>query len=111
MAANRIAADIAEGGPAFPAADMQRAHEIAAAAVIGVEDSNERDRVYTLARAAAVRGMTLRQWYAGLAMQGLLANDGEGPFESREENARYRARVARRMADALVKEMATGSAS
>lgn len=48
-------------------------------------------------------GMTLREWYAGLAMQGLLANPNLGyePGESKVVG-----RVSRMMADDLIAELA-----
>ena len=44
-------------------------------------------------------GMTLRQWYAGLAMQGLLANENFGCSA-----AEYIADLAFKQADAMMKE-------
>ncbi|CAG9205506.1 conserved hypothetical protein [Burkholderia gladioli] len=55
---------LADGGPAFPITDGQRAHDIAAAAIIGITDSVQRERLYTEARAAVVRGMSLRAYAA-----------------------------------------------
>jgi hypothetical protein len=52
------------GGHAFPTSDVQTAHAIAAAAINGVEDSAERDRVYSDVRAQALQGMTLRDYFA-----------------------------------------------
>jgi hypothetical protein len=52
------------GGQAFPSSDVQTAHAIAAAAISGIEDSAERDRVYTEVRAQAQQGMTLRDYFA-----------------------------------------------
>lgn len=57
-------AQLADGGPAFPIHDTQRAHEVAAAAIVGITDSAERDRLYSEARAAVVRGMSLRAYAA-----------------------------------------------
>lgn len=55
---------INDGGPAFPLQEPQALHAKAAAAIEGIMDSNERDRLYTLARAAAVGGMSLRDFFA-----------------------------------------------
>ena len=55
---------INHGGPAFPVQDQQAIHAVAAAAIMGIEDSDERDAAYTKARAQAVGGMTLRQYAA-----------------------------------------------
>ncbi|WP_343499217.1 hypothetical protein [Achromobacter denitrificans] len=64
---------INDGGPAFALQDPQAIHAKAAAAIEGVTDSDERDRLYTQARAAAVGGMTLRDYFAAKAMQGEVA--------------------------------------
>lgn len=56
------------GGHAFPTSDVQTAHAIAAAAINGVEDSAERDRVYSDVRAQALQGMTLRDYFAAQAL-------------------------------------------
>lgn len=58
---------INDGGPAFPMQEPQAIHAKAAAAIEGITDSAERDRVYTLARAEAVGGMTLRDHFAAKA--------------------------------------------
>lgn len=52
------------GGHAFPTSDVQTAHAIAAAAISGVDDSAERDRVYSDVRAQALQGMSLRDYFA-----------------------------------------------
>lgn len=57
------------GGPAFPINDDQMVHCVAAAAVVGITDAAERDKVYIEARAKAATGMTLRDYFAGKAMQ------------------------------------------
>ena len=45
----------------------------AVAAIDGITDHDERDRAYTKARAEAVGGMSLRDYFAAKAMQGLIA--------------------------------------
>ena len=50
------------------------------------------------------RGMSLRDWFAGLAMQGIMAY--EGP---RALDAPYSAREAYRRADAMLNERRNGS--
>lgn len=55
------------GGHAFPTSDVQTAHAIAASAIGAIEDSAERDRVYTDVRAQALQGMTLRDFFAAKA--------------------------------------------
>ncbi|AXT88320.1 hypothetical protein CJ015_07120 [Bordetella bronchiseptica] len=47
--------------------DSQAVHAYAAASIVDVTDTAERDRQYTLARAAAVGGMTLRDYFAAKA--------------------------------------------
>lgn len=61
------------GGPAFPHSDMQAVHAIAAAAIDGITDTAERDRIYIEVRGQAAQGMTLRDYFAVQAAQGLLA--------------------------------------
>ena len=64
---------INDGGPAFPMQEPQAIHAYAIAAVDGITDPEERDRAYLKARAEAVGGATLRDYFAAKAMQGLLA--------------------------------------
>lgn len=52
---------------AFPMQDPQAIHSYAIAKVEGITDTAERDRAYTQARAEAVGGMTLRDWFAANA--------------------------------------------
>lgn len=61
------------GGPAFPIQDSQTLHAWASSKITGITDPTERDRVYVEARAEAIRGMTMRDHFAGLAMEGELA--------------------------------------
>lgn len=65
---------IETGGPAFPMQEPQSIHAFAMAAVDGITDSKERDRAYLKARAEAVGGATLRDYFAAKAMAGLMAN-------------------------------------
>ncbi|WP_334004283.1 hypothetical protein [Burkholderia cepacia] len=62
------------GGPAFPLADAQSVHRIGAAAIEGITDSAERDRLYIDATARACAGMTLRDYFAAKALAGTLAD-------------------------------------
>ena len=55
---------IENGGPAFPMQEPQAIHAYAIAAVDGVTDPNERDRAYLKARADAVGGASLRDYFA-----------------------------------------------
>lgn len=59
-----MAERINDGGTAFPMQDPQAIHAYAAARVEGITDTDERDRVYLAARAQAVGGMTLRDYFA-----------------------------------------------
>ena len=63
---------INDGGPAFPMQEPQAIHAHAIAAIDGITDTDERDRLYTAARAAAVGGMSLRDYFAAKAMQAQL---------------------------------------
>jgi hypothetical protein len=103
---NRIyrepAGQVNHGGPAFPVNDQGVAHLVGAAAIDGVTDSAERDRLYVEARARAVSGMTLRDYFAAQFMvraQSLCeTNSGWN-----EHNA---AQCAYAMADAMLKARA-----
>jgi hypothetical protein len=76
QADNRIyreKADRASGsGPAFPVNDQGLAHLVGVAAIDGITDPAERDRLYVEARARAVSGMTLRDYFAAKALPTLL---------------------------------------
>lgn len=52
---------------------------------------------------ADVSGMSLREWYAGRALTGLLVSDYGNPVEASEETRLATARVAFAYADAMVK--------
>ena len=60
---------IDNGGPAFPMQEPQAIHAYAVTAIDGITDHDERDRAYTKARAEAVGGMSLRDYFAAKAMQ------------------------------------------
>ena len=90
---------INDGGPAFPMQEPQAIHAFAIAAVDGITDPDERDRAYLKARADAVGGATLRDYFAAKAMQGLLAQSlgtalGSAPILG--------AQYAYRVADAML---------
>lgn len=65
---------IKTGGTAFPMQDPQAIHAYAAARTAAMADatSEDRDQAYLAARAEAVGGMTMRDHFAGLAMQAFL---------------------------------------
>lgn len=50
----------------------------------------------------AESGMTLRDWYAGKALSGLLASNHEIPPTTIEEQANHYARVSHIYADAMI---------
>lgn len=64
---------IEDGGPAFPMQEPQAIHAYAATAIDGITDPDERDRAYLKARAEAVGGASLRDYFAAKAMQGLVS--------------------------------------
>ena len=55
---------IETGGPAFPKQEPQAIHAYAVAAIDGITDLDERDRAYIKARAEAVCGAMLRDYFA-----------------------------------------------
>lgn len=60
------------GGPAFPIMDSQTVHRIGAAACEGLTDPAERDKAYLAATVDAASGMTLRDYFAGQALEGVV---------------------------------------
>ena len=64
------------GGTAFPMQDPQAIHAYAAGRIANIpaEQVDERDRAYLAARFEAVGGMTLRDYFAAKALQGLLSD-------------------------------------
>ncbi len=97
---------INDGGPAFPMQEPQAIHALAIAAVDGITDPDERDRAYIKARAEAVCGATLRDYFAAKAMQGDWAAQGAacGMFvpDSDDDLFARSARMYYRMADAML---------
>ena len=67
---------IETGGPAFPMQEPQAIHAYAIAAVDGITDPDERDRAYLKARAEAVGGATLLDYFAAKAMQAMISKHG-----------------------------------
>ena len=67
---------IETGGPAFPMQEPQAIHAYAVAAVDGITDPDERDRAYLKARAEAVGGATLLDYFAAKAMQAMISKHG-----------------------------------
>ena len=91
---------INDGGPAFPLQEPQAIHAKAVAAIEGITDSAERDRLYTLARAEAVGGMTLRDYFAAKALHGLIAS--RHPHHHGEAGPAQLAEDAYLIADAML---------
>ncbi len=82
------------GGTAFPMQDPQAIHAYAIAAIehIPGDNTDERDRVYMAARAQAIGGMTLRDYFAAKALCGIEASQGNsGNFISTVEKVAARA--------------------
>ena len=89
---------IETGGPAFPMQEPQAIHDYAVAAVDGLTDPDERDRAYLKARAEAVGGASMRDYFAAMALQGAMAG---GSIRSGTTNAEI-ATVAYGLADAML---------
>lgn len=90
-----------DGGTAFPMQDPQAIHAYAYAKVQRIEDSAERDLAYMDARAEAIGGMSLRDYFAAKALQGFCADpktSGRSGWEIAEE--------AYQVADAMLSERA-----
>lgn len=102
-------ASINDGGTAFPMQDPQAIHAYAQGAVANLPESDvaERDRVYLAARAQAVGGMSLRDYFAAKAMQAYFTDPNVG-FGSDVVEAG--ARAAYRIADAMLKAREGGAA-
>lgn len=102
--------NINTGGSAFPMQEPQAIHSYAMAQVEGITDADERDRAYTAARAQAVGGMTLRDYFAAKAMQGFLS--GHIAHHGHESHWPYGALAseAYELADAMLKAREGGAA-
>ncbi|EFI63628.1 MULTISPECIES: hypothetical protein [Comamonas] len=89
------------GGTAFPMQDGQAIHAYAAAKLDAAPEGVNRDSFYTQARAEAISGMSLRDYFAAKAMQGSIA-DSCGVHTALDPA--IRAVWAYQMADAMLKE-------
>lgn len=87
-----------DGGSAFPVWDSTAMHRIGMAASQDIEDTSERDREYIRVTAQAAQGMTLRDHFAGLAMQAYLSGQDRDEFGYGDW-----AEAAFDMADAMIK--------
>jgi hypothetical protein len=104
-----VSSAIKTGGTAFPMQDPQAIHAYAAGRTAGMpaDQVDERDRVYLAARAEAVGGMSLRDYFAAKAMQVCLAQANSFPDEHWRDGI---ARDAYVMADAMLKAREGGAA-
>lgn len=102
---------IKDGGTAFPMQDPQAIHAYAQGAVANLPKSDvaERDRAYLAARAQAVGGMSLRDYFAAKAMQGFLS--GHIAHYGHENHWAYGplASEAYELADAMLKAREGGA--
>lgn len=67
------------GGPAFPCSENGTSHTTAMAAMLQLPETvstDEKDKVYIQTKANAIQGMTLRDYLAAKAMQGIYARIG-----------------------------------
>ncbi|MBA4359307.1 MAG: hypothetical protein C0411_01030 [Pseudomonas sp.] len=65
-----------DGGPAFPCSENGTSHTIAMAAMLDLPataSTDEKDKVYITTKANAMQGMSLRDYFAGKSIQGMLA--------------------------------------
>lgn len=62
------------GGPAFPVTNTQFIYKAGADASKAGISADERDRLYMEATEKAAAGMTLRDYFAAKALQGMCAN-------------------------------------
>lgn len=91
------------GGTAFPMQDAQAIHAFAAGKVIDIEDPEARDRVYLAARAQAIGGMTLRDYFAAKAITALAApNPATGQYPQTLRDFASCAAQAYALADAML---------
>lgn len=102
-----------DGGPAFPMQDQSAIHAWAQARIemLRLETTAERDAAYIQARAEAIGGMSLRDYFAAKAMQSFLAghvshcgHESHWPYDSMAGDA-YQ------VADAMLKARKEGGAS
>lgn len=101
-----MADQVHDGGTAFPMQDAQAIHSYAAAKIVDVTDHKERDRLYLAARAEAIGGMTLRDYFAAKAMQAAATNPVGADGFTFDERAAW----AYAQADAMLKARKVGAA-
>jgi len=88
-----------DGGPAHPVTEMQAVHAYAMAVSLEAQKAGKNsDEAYIAARGAACTGMTLRDHFAGLAMQGMVSAEFAKTYDLESwANSAYL------MADAMLK--------
>ena len=65
------------GGPAFPSSENGTSHTIAMAAMLQLPENastDEKDKIYIQTKAKAMQGMSLRDYFAAKAMQGICSH-------------------------------------
>lgn len=86
------------GGTAFPMQDGQAIHAYAAAKLDAAPEGVDRDSLYAQARAEAISGMSLRDYFAAKAMQAYLSGADRDEFGYGQW-----AEAAYDMADAMIR--------
>lgn len=101
-----------DGGTAFPMQDPQAIHAYAQAKTESANsaDVNERDQIYLAARAEAVSGMSLRDYFAAKALEGFMNWALDQPhfkdYDTAAKAAAGYAKSAYLIADAMLQERA-----
>ena len=78
------------GGPAFPSSENGTAHTIAMAAMLQLPENastDEKDKIYIQTKAQAMQGMSLRDYFAAKAMQGMLAVPDDQRYGDRADKS------------------------
>ena len=102
---------INNGGTAYPMQDPQAIHAYSMAACAKITEPDERDRAYMQARAEAIGGLSVRDYFAAKIAEGdAAANKGWGACVSDEQIA-ARVRTYYRIADAMLAEREKGGAA
>lgn len=103
-----------DGGTAFPMQDPQAIHAYAQAATdkACADNVDDRDRIYISARAEAVGGMSIRDYFAAKAIQPFMVWALDQPhfqdYDSAAKAAAGYAKSAYLIADAMIAERAKG---
>lgn len=89
-----------DGGTAFPMQDGSAIHAYASAAIQDIKDPEERDTAYLKARGEAVAGMSLRDYFAAQALQGICSHHDTWGLPTSPKIASK----AYELADAMIRE-------